>query len=367
MAAQYHMIGYIHEGADALRRTLADNEEAVLTLAARARERGIRRLVVSGLGSSYTAAVMSAPMFRYHSPLPVHVLPATDIGLYADRLVDEHSLVVVISRSGERGWVVNALKDATARGALGVAMTGVVDSLLARHGQVTLLTAEGPEITFPKTKSVIACAGLLMRLALALAAPDDAAAGPRLAALRAAPDVIRRVVESAEPQIRDLLPFIEKHHTLLVCGTGSNYGVALEAAVKVQEAAYVTTHADDTGDLLHGPLGPLSADWLLVPLITAYDLALSRELLALARTLGGHTLSIVGPGLDLAGLSDYALVLPDAVDPLMAALVYLPPIQLLAYYWTLVKGMNPDAPDFMDAMLAAILPPNREEPERRKE
>jgi glucosamine--fructose-6-phosphate aminotransferase (isomerizing) len=275
--------------------------------------------------------------------------------------------VVVVSRSGERSWVVDALKDAVARGALGVAMTGVADSLLAQHGQITLLTGEGPEITFPKTKSVIACAGLLMRLALALAAPDDAAAAARLAALRAAPAAIRRAVEAAEPQMRELMPFIETHHTLLACGTGSNFGVALEAAVKVQEAAYVTTLCDDTGNVLHGPLGPLNAGWLLMPLVTAYDLTLSRELMGLARKLGGHILSIAGPHLDVQNLSDRCLVLPDEIDPLLAALVYLPPIQMLAYYWAVAKGMNPDEPGFMHAMLETILPPEREEPELRKE
>jgi glucosamine 6-phosphate synthetase-like amidotransferase/phosphosugar isomerase protein len=243
----------------------------------------------------------------------------------------------------------------------------VADSLLAQHSQITLLTGEGPEITFPKTKSVISCAGLLMRLALALASPGDDAADDRLAALQMAPAAVRRVVEAAEPQIRELLPYIASHHTLLVCGTGSNYGVALEAAVKVQEAAYVTTHGDDTGDLLHGPLGPLSSDWLLAPLITAYDLALSKELIGLAHTLGGHTLSIAGPQLDLGNLSDRYIHLPVETDPLMAALVYLPSIQLIAYYWAVAKKLNPDEPGFMEAMLETILPPNREEPERRKE
>lgn len=367
MAAQYHMIGYIHEGADALQRTLNANEEAVLAIAARVREGGIRRVVVSGLGSSHTAAMMAAPMLRYYSAVPVHVLPSTEIALYADRLVDAHTLVVVVSRSGERNWVVDALKDAVARGALGVAMTGVADSLLVQHGQIVLLTGEGPEITFPKTKSVIACAGLLMRLALALAAPDDSGAAARLAALRAAPEAIRRSVAAAEPQMQALMPFIESHHTLLVCGTGSNFGVALEAAVKVQEAAYVTTLCDDTGNMLHGPLGPLNADWLVMPLVTAYDLTLSRELMGLVRRLGGHIMSITGPDLDVQSMPDRSLVLPDEMDPLMSALVYLPPIQMLAYYWTVAKGMNPDAPAFMEAMLEAILPPDREEPELRKE
>ena len=78
-------------------------------------------------------------------------MSAPELGYYAPRLVDVQTLVVVVSRSGERGAVVNALADSLQRGAFGVAVTGVADSLLAQTAQLTLLTAEGPEITFPKT------------------------------------------------------------------------------------------------------------------------------------------------------------------------------------------------------------------------
>lgn len=366
MTEKYHMIDYIHEGGEALRRTLEDNEEAVQSIIARVNEDGIERVIIAGIGSSHTAAMMAAPLFRYHSRPATHVIPATEVGHYASRLVDQKTLVVVVSRSGERSWVVNALRDVIARGAFGVAMTGVGDSLLAQSGKLVLLTGEGPEITFPKTKSVIACAGLLMRLALALADPDDREAAERLTTLRAMPQVIQRCVEQLEPQVQALIPVIQRHEVALIGGTGSNYGVALEAAVKIQEAAYVTCLSDDTGNLLHGPLGPLSAKWLVVALVSAYDLQLSKEFLRLVGQLGAHRLSIIEPGLDLDGESDYTLTLPERVDSLLAALTFLPPIQLLTYYWTLANGRDPDSPDVMNILLKAFLPPGREEPDTQR-
>jgi glucosamine--fructose-6-phosphate aminotransferase (isomerizing) len=366
MAEKYHMIDYIHEGGEALRRTLVSNEEAVQSIVTRVNRDGIERVIIAGVGSSHTAAMMTAPLFRYHSRLATHVIPATEIGHYTSRLVDEKTLVVVVSRSGERSWVVNALRDAVARGAFGVAMTGVGDSLLAQSGELVLLTGEGPEITFPKTKSVIACAGLLMRLALALAMPDDREAAERLTALRAMPQVIQRCVERIEPEVQALMPAVRGHEIAMIGGTGSNYGVALEAAVKVQEAAYVVCLSDDTGNLLHGSLGPLSAKWLVIPLVSAYDLQLSKEFLRLVGQLGAHRLSIVEPGLDLEGETEYVLTLPDRVDSLLAALVFLPPIQLLTYYWTLANGRNPDSPDVMNILLKAFLPPGREEPDTQR-
>jgi len=365
MSEHYHMIDYIHEGPSALQRTLDDNEAAVQTLLATVRQRKLRRVVVSGVGSSYTAAVMAAPLFHNHSTLPVLVVQSTDHAHFAAKWIDENALVVVVSRSGERDWVVNALRQAVEGGAYGVAMTGVSDSLLAQQGQMTLLTSEGPEITFPKTKSVVTCAGLLMRLALGLTEPNDQEAARRLAALRAMPARMGRGLEKLEPELKALLPRLTPHSVVWVAGTGSNHGVALEAAVKIQETAYVTTLGENTGNVFHGSLGPLNKDWLIVPLVTATDLGLSKQLLELVRKFGAHSLCVTEAGLDLGGMADHVLTLPETYDSLVGALAFLPVMQLLTYYWTLARGLNPDAPSIMRDMLDAFLPPGREEPELR--
>lgn len=364
--SSYHMIEYIHESPAALRRTLSENEAAVQSVVGQVRRDKLERIVVVGIGSSYTAAMIAAPVFRYHCALPVHILPATELWHYNRRLVDERTLVVVVSRSGERGWVVEALKDSIGRGAFGIAMTGVADSLLAQNARQVLLTQEGPEITFPKTKSVTSCAGLLMRLALALSPPGDEEATGRLEALLASPGGIKRVIDSLEPSIRELVPKIRDQEPVVVIGTGSNYGVALEMAVKLQETACVATQCDDTGNLLHGPLGAMTDRWLLISQVTAYDLAFNKQLLEVAGKFGARRLCIIEPGLELNGLTDEALTLPDRVDPLLAGLMYLPVLQMLTYYWALARDLNPDAPAAMRAILDAILPEGREEPELRQ-
>ncbi len=366
MPAPYHMIDYIHEAPHALERTLKSNDEPVAELAAKIRERGIDRLIISGVGSSHTASMMALPVMRYHVPIKVDVIPSTEFAYYDRRLIGPRTAVVVVSRSGERGWVVDAIDNAVGRGALGVAMTGVADSLLAQHAQWTLLTAEGPEITFPKTKSVLACAGLLMRLGLELAGPQDTEADERRQALAAAPAAAGRVVAATEDTVRTLMPELSRHTTVFIGGTGSNHGVAMEGAVKLQETAYVTTLSDHTGNVFHGALGPLDGSWLIVPLIHAADSRLALQLLRLVRKFGAHSLSIVEPGIELDGLSDFSIGLPDQTDPLLAALSYLPILQLLTYYWTLALNMNPDEPSVMRDMLDAMLPAGREEPELRQ-
>jgi glutamine---fructose-6-phosphate transaminase (isomerizing) len=366
MTAPYHMIEYIHEGPRALARTLESNADAVGRLAAEIQDRGIDRLIISGVGSSHTAAMMALPLMRYHVPIKVDVIPSTEFAYYDGRLIGPRTAVVVVSRSGERGWVVEALDDAAGRGALAVAMTGVADSLLAQHARTILLTAEGPEITFPKTKSVLACAGLLMDLGLALADPQDAEAKTRRQTLASAPAAGDRVISATEELVRTLMPKLSAHTTVFIGGTGSNHGAAMEGAVKLQETAYVTVLSDHTGNVFHGALGPLSKDWLIIPLIHAADSRLALQLLRLVRKFGAHTLSIIEPGIELDGLSDFTINLPDRTDPLLAALSYLPTLQLLTYYWTLALKMNPDEPSVMRVMLDAMLPAGREEPELRK-
>jgi glucosamine--fructose-6-phosphate aminotransferase (isomerizing) len=362
MSNDYQMIGYIHEGPDSLRRTLEANEAAVEYVAGRARADGIQRIVLTGVGSSYTAPMMALPAFHYHNPLPTYVMPGPKLSYYSDRLLGPQTMLVAVSRSGERGVVVNTLADAVKRGALGVALTGVESSLLAQEADIALVTAEGPEKTWPKTKSVVAATGLLMRLGLALAPREDDHAAQRLHQLLHLPQAMARAVEALEPLVQALIPTIQSRELVAVVGTGGNYGTAIEGAMKIMEASSVSTRFDSTDGLLNGPVGGFDARWLLVALVTAVDLDQTVPLLRVARGLGARSLCICAPGLDLQGLADELWTLPDAPDPLLGALLYLPAVQLLAYYWTVARGLNPDSPDSKQAILDAVLPPGREEP-----
>ncbi|NPV41332.1 MAG: SIS domain-containing protein [Anaerolineae bacterium] len=362
----YHMLDYIHESPIALEKTLKENEAAIRAIAQKAKEMNVDKVVLSGVGSSYTSCLMALPLFQVHCPFPTIVINSEETGYYAQRWVDAHSLVVVVSRSGERGAVIDTLQAANDAGALGVAVTGVADSLLAQTSKLSLITQEGPEITFPKTKSVSACVATLMRLGLALACPEDKAAQQRLEKLSLLSAEMKGFIESIEPQLLALLPKIAEHKLIDVVGTCSNHGTALEAAIKVQEATYIPTRGDSTAGLLQGPVGALNKDWLVYALVMPQDVELSKQLLKLTRGFHAYILAVHPQGLDLGGLADDEIVTPAFDDPYLAALVYLPAVQLLAYYWTVRRGMNPDAPASMESILQTILPPGRQEPEMRK-
>jgi glutamine---fructose-6-phosphate transaminase (isomerizing) len=363
MSNNYHMIDYIHEIPDVLRKTFIENKTPIHKIVEKLKAKHIQKIVIIGLGSSYTAGLMAAPVFRTHCSLPTYIFPSTELGPFMSDLVDDHSMVIAVSRSGERGWVVDVLKESIHRGAMGVAITGQAGSLLAQNAQNLLLTEEGPEITFAKTKSVSTCCGLLMQLALALADPNDKIASNRQQLLYSTPDLLRTVITTVEPQVQELIPRIGTHKMLMVGGTVGNYGAALEFAIKLQEAANVPVMANDTGNLMHGPWGPVNAEWLITLLVTNYDIGLSKKTLQLAGALNGHRLVIAEAGIEIDDLCEYKITLPETVDLLSAGLTYLIPLQLLTFYWSLSNGLNPDAPVGMHVMLDAMLPPGREEPE----
>jgi glucosamine--fructose-6-phosphate aminotransferase (isomerizing) len=363
----YHMLDYIHEAPAALARTLAANEAEILKIAARARSIGIRRVVISGVGSSYTAGMIAAPLFLRFSALPAFILPSTEIGAFTPFPIDRETLLVAVSRSGERGWVVDSFIEAVRQGAMGVAVTGSAASLLAQNAPLVLVTGEGPEITFPKTKSVVSCAGLLARLALALADPGarDSEADAALAELVAMPEKLAAILRACEPQVQALLPAVQGYQKLMLAGSLGNYGVALEGALKMQEASGLTVIGNETGNLLHGPWGVTDASWLVTLLVNAYDRGLSEVVLRLAGKVGAGRLAITEPGLEMGLLAEHVITLPVSAGRYLGGLAFLPAVQLLTYYWALANHLDPDAPANMRAILDAMLPPGRQEPEEQ--
>ena len=361
----YHMIEYIRDEPAALARTFTECESTILELITGVREGRWNRLVIVAVGSSYTASLMALPAFRMHSPIPVEVLPATELTHYQERWLGPETLVITVSRSGERGWVVDTQRTARAFGAYTVALTGVSDSLLASEAELVLPTAEGPEITFAKTKSVVTCTGVLMKLALRLAPVDDAAAQRHLRALVDVPKLMEQTIRSCEPVVEGIVPALSHIEHVYLGGSGSNYGAAVEGAMKIHEASFVPTKAEDTGGCLYGVFGALDSRWLVVSLMTDQDADLSRAVLRLTAAVGACSLLVAGRGMVVKGDADHVVEVAAGVDPLLSGLVYLPPLQLLTYYLTLARGKNPDAPSYAKVLYDAMLPTGRQEPEFR--
>ncbi len=358
----HKMFSYIMENGASLERTLGEAEPAIRGVADEALRRGCRRLILTGVGSSYTAAVAAKPAFDQLVDIPAYVIPATELSYYPSLLQPE-TLVLLLSRSGERKLLVDALAVAQRSGALTVLLTGNGDSLMAQQAGRVIVTSEGPEASFPKTKSVTAGIGAFLALSLDLVRPPSDESVRAASALERSPALVKDALDMALPVIEAHGPKFFGCDRVIVTGTASNIGVAMEMQVKLEESALVATQWTDTGNLLHGPLCLLDDNWLVIFLVTQRDLDLSSDAILLVKSLGGRTLALVPPHLSQAVAPDYSIPVPASLHDLTDALIYLPVLQLLAYEWTVFKGLNPDSPAGSDVMMQSMLPEGRLEAE----
>jgi glutamine---fructose-6-phosphate transaminase (isomerizing) len=360
----FRMLEFIREQPEAVSNTLAAVQARLPEVRDALEGDRFDQVIVAGLGSSYTASQMASPLLRRCSPIPVFVTVASEVGLDAGLKLGPRSLVVLVSRSGERGRIVDALATAKAAGATCFAVTAVESSLLAQSTDLVLVTGEGPESTYAKTKSVMASAAALMQLGVALHPGGDESA--RLEqALANVPQLLATGIGQAQRDIERIREWLAGYRLALVTGTAGNQGVAMEASLKLQEAAGVVTEWDETGSALHGAVTILDDSWLYVGLATRADEELHRSVLELAGQFGAGRLCVVEPGVTLDTNNDELMGVPEADDPLIAPLLFLPPVQLLTYELALARGRNPDEPPFADVMLQAMLPPGRSEPDWR--
>jgi glutamine---fructose-6-phosphate transaminase (isomerizing) len=360
----HKMLSYIYESGLALERTIRQGEVAVEEIVIEARRRGCRRVILSGVGSSYTAACAARPAFDCLVDIPTYLIPATELSFYGS-LLGHDTLVLLLSRSGERKFLIDALAVAQDSGALTVLVTGAANSIMAQQASRLVLTSEGPEASFPKTKSVTAGIGIFLAFALALAGEQHEEAVVVRSALQGAPALIDEALELAVPALDEIEGSLLTYDQVIVAGTGCNTGVAMEMQIKLQESALVTTEWMDTGNLFHGPLCLLDKSWLTVLLVTSGDLEISSETFRLVDELGGRTLGLIPSDLAPAVMPEHLIPLPRSPHRLCEALIYLPVLQLLSYRWTIGKGLDPDSPSGSDVIMGAMLPEGRVEAEAR--
>jgi len=356
------MLSYILESGQALERTLREAQPSLDEVSQEARRRACKRVVLSGVGSSYTAGWAAKFAFDEVTDLPTYLVPSTELSYYP-ALAGSETLVAVLSRSGERRFVIDALRWAQGAGSFTVAVTGAAGSLMAQEASRVVVTSEGPEASFPKTKSVTAGIGAFLGLALALSDSTSAKSRKLRDSLGHAPGLVDQAVEMAVTPTAEVADDLLKCTQVIVAGTAANTGAAMEMEVKLQESALVTTQWMDTGNLFHGPLCLLDDSWLVTLLVTKQDSELSSEAFRLVRSLGGRTLGLIPPDVQLETWPDLVIPVPAVPSRTIEALVYLPALQLLAYHWTVAKGLNPDAPPGSDVILNALLPEGRLEPE----
>jgi len=308
----------------------------------------LERIQIVACGTSYIAGLLGKYMIERLADLPVDVEIASEFR-YRQPALQADTLAVAMSQSGETADTLAALRYCQAKGMRSAAVVNTVESTMAREVDVVWPIHCGPEIGVASTKAFTAQVAVLTALAVAAARARgriDAAEEQRL--VRVLLEAPRLVAESIklEDAVRDVAVEVSKARDVLYLGRGAMYPLALEGALKLKELSYIHAEGYAAGELKHGPIA-LVDDQTPIVILAPFDSYFEKSASNMSEvmTRGGQVIFITDPeGLKHAPAGARVVVTAPQCDPLIAPLVYAPPIQLLAYYVAVQKGADVDQP-----------------------
>ena len=306
----------------------------------------VDRIVLTGCGSSWHAALIGEYMLEELARLPVEVEYASEFR-YRNPIVDERTLVVGLSQSGETADTLAALREAKRRGARTLGIVNVVGSTIAREVDGGIYLHAGPEIGVASTKaftSQIAALALLTLKMGRLRALSILQGREVVRGLAHLPALAQRALAQA-PVVERIADQLVATTNALYLGRGYNFPVALEGALKLKEISYIHAEGYPAAEMKHGPIA-LIDDKMPVVFIAPRDAVYQKVVSNLeeVKTRGARVLAVVTErDTGLARLADYQVEIPETLDLLTPILSVLP-LQLLAYYVAVRRGCNVDQP-----------------------
>ena len=306
----------------------------------------INRIVFTACGTSWHAALIGEYMMEELARIPSEVEYASEFR-YRNPIVDERTLVVGISQSGETADTLAALREAKRRGARTLGLVNVVGSTIAREVDGGIYLHAGPEIGVASTKaftSQIAALALLTLKMGRLRALSILQGREVVRALGRLPELVERVLAKA-PEIERIAERMMRATNVLYLGRGYNFPVALEGALKLKEISYIHAEGYPAAEMKHGPIA-LIDDLMPVVFIAPQDAVYQKVVSNVeeVKARGGRVVAVVTEGdSGLARLADHKIEVPETLDLLTPVLTVLP-LQLLAYYVAVRRGCNVDQP-----------------------
>ena len=309
--------------------------------------RAIDKVFVVACGTSYHAGLMAKYAIERWTRLPVEIDIASEFR-YRDPVLDDRTMVIGMSQSGETADTLAAIEYAQAQGAYVVATTNVVDSSMARVADSVLYTRAGPEIGVASTKTFVCQLVLMQLLALYLAqirgALDGATVEVMAKSIRALPGQVEKLLEHADDIMEQARKYTDVKDVFFL-GRGVSFPIALEGALKLKEIAYVRAEGYPAGEMKHGPIALIEKGVLVVGVATkshlhAKTLSNMEEMKARAATLFMVLTEGDTEGQRLADDVAWVPPAPELIAPVTAVI----PLQLFAYAISKAKGLDVDKP-----------------------
>lgn len=306
-----------------------------------------QQALMVGCGSTYYLAQTAAATFAHRTGLPTNALASSELWLFPPPPLQAPVLLVAISRSGSTTETLQAVERfrSTCHGAV-LAVTCDASSPLARQADWALVAPDAQEQSVAQTRSFTSM--LLITQALAALAADDQAALERLYLLPAALEALLGRLGDL-PRRLGADPSIERWVFL---GGGTFYGLANECALKVKEMSLTWAEAYHPLEFRHGPIATVDRHTLVVALLSEAALGQEIEVLRDVHRLEGRTMALVEEQSVLSGWRpDFLVALQSGTDGSTRGVLCLPVVQLMAFWRALARGLDPDRPRHLRAVV----------------
>ncbi|HSR91785.1 MAG TPA: glutamine--fructose-6-phosphate transaminase (isomerizing) [Gemmatimonadales bacterium] len=306
----------------------------------------INRIVITACGTSWHAGLIGEYMLEELARIPVEVEYASEFR-YRNPVVDDHTLVIGISQSGETADTLAAIREAKRRGARTIGVVNVVGSTIAREVDGGIYLHAGPEVGVASTKAfssqVIALSLITLRFAR-LRNLSILQGRQIIQALRALPEQVQQILDRAD-EVEALAERFWRTNNALYLGRGVNFPVALEGALKLKEISYIHAEGYPAAEMKHGPIALIDENMPVV-FIAPRDAVHGKIISNVeeVRARGGQVIAIKNDGDDqISRLATATFTIPETID-LLTPILAIVPLQLFSYYVALRRGCNVDQP-----------------------
>ena len=307
----------------------------------------INRIYIVACGTAYHAGLLGKNALEKYLKVPVITDIASEFR-YSDNFVDEHSLVILVSQSGETADTLAVLRDSKAKGAKILAVTNVVGSSISREADEVFYTWAGPEIAVASTKAYTTQITSLYMIALNFALEKGTITKEEyletIKKMKKLPEKIQNVIDNQD-KIKEIAEKIVSKEHVFFLGRGVDYSLAMEGSLKLKEVSYIHSEAFAAGELKHGTIALIEEGTPVISVATQeklFEKMVSNMQEVKAR--GAFVASIAQEhNKSVEKVSDEVIYIPNC-DDMLVPIVAVVPMQLLAYYVSTMKGLDVDKP-----------------------
>lgn len=330
---EHFMLKEISEQADVINKAIKQDEGIILEIADAIKK--AKGVFFVGCGTSYHTCLEASYIFSSVAKKHINICFASEFPNYAD-FINEDTLVIAVSQSGETADTLSAIRAAKQKGAKIISIVNVIGSSIARESDKALLQHAGPEICVLSTKSYTSQLAILIMLAYAVIGKLEDAKSELKELIRY---IYYLTSKNTREYIEKLSYELKDKGDIYLIGRGMQYPTALEAALKIKEVSYIHAEGFAGGELKHGVIALIEKG---TPCIIFSSKDTEKEILNNAEELKSRGAYIIGVGPNNNEVFDFFIKVREA--DMANSICQIIPIQVLAYQLALLKGLDPDKP-----------------------